>query len=78
MQFSQIIHHKIQGLASAAHPAPVVEPLAHLPYERELAIKNHALEEFWRLHRLPLAPSSIMASPKPRHYRNHNQAAGLL
>jgi tRNA/tmRNA/rRNA uracil-C5-methylase (TrmA/RlmC/RlmD family) len=69
MQFSQIIHHKIQGLATTAHPAPAVEPLAHLNYEQELTIKNHALEEFLHLQRLPLAPSSIVASPKPRHYR---------
>lgn len=59
------------GLRDAAETAPglAVEPLAHLDYERELALKNLAMRQFWAHHRLPLAPASILPSPKPRQYR---------
>jgi tRNA/tmRNA/rRNA uracil-C5-methylase (TrmA/RlmC/RlmD family) len=45
------------------------EPLAFLPYGRESAAKQAALEEFWKINRLPGKPEKIHASPLPRHYR---------
>jgi tRNA/tmRNA/rRNA uracil-C5-methylase (TrmA/RlmC/RlmD family) len=44
-------------------------PLARLDYPQELTLKNKALAEFWRFHRLPGRPEPILSSPKPRHYR---------
>lgn len=52
-----------------AAPSRNVEPLAHLEYERELALKNAALQEFWQRHCLPGVPDAVQASPCPRHYR---------
>lgn len=46
-----------------------VEPLAHLEYEEELALKNEGLRDFWEFHRLGVEPESILASPRPRRYR---------
>lgn len=46
-----------------------VEPLAHLDYEEELALKNEALRDFWEFHQLNGEPESILASPRPRRYR---------
>jgi tRNA/tmRNA/rRNA uracil-C5-methylase (TrmA/RlmC/RlmD family) len=45
------------------------EPLAFLPYEREIAAKRAAIEEFWKQNRLPGRPEKVHASPSPRHYR---------
>lgn len=50
-------------------PASSPEPLAALPYERELEIKNKALQEFWTAHALPDKPNQILPSPLPRKYR---------
>jgi tRNA/tmRNA/rRNA uracil-C5-methylase (TrmA/RlmC/RlmD family) len=46
-----------------------VEPLAHLEYEEELALKNEALRDFWKFHQLGIEPEPILASPRPRRYR---------
>lgn len=44
-------------------------PLAHLPYEEELKIKNDALDRFWKHFRLPGKPDPVIGSPRPRNYR---------
>ncbi|NLF18712.1 MAG: class I SAM-dependent RNA methyltransferase [Lentisphaerae bacterium] len=48
---------------------PAVEPLAHLDYAAELAVKNAALREFWEREGLPLTPDEVAPAPRPRHYR---------
>ena len=50
-------------------PASSAEPLAGLPYERELEIKNKTLQEYWSAHDLPDKPNQILPSPLPRRYR---------
>ncbi|MFH1572118.1 MAG: class I SAM-dependent RNA methyltransferase [Gemmatimonadota bacterium] len=52
--------------AAASRP---VEPLAHLEYGRELALKDEALAAFWEARGLPGRPEPVRASPRPRHYR---------
>ncbi|MFC1526294.1 methyltransferase domain-containing protein [Candidatus Latescibacterota bacterium] len=49
--------------------ARAVEPLAHLEYRRELALKNQALASFWVQHKLAGEPAPVLPSPRPRHYR---------
>lgn len=68
MTFHDIIVKRLRALPMAAHASPV-EPLAHLDYLDELALKNQALLEFWRIHQLPLTPPDITPAPRPRHYR---------
>lgn len=60
--------------ARAAFPEKVgpefsAEPLAQLPYERELELKNKVLQEFWTANDLPDKPNQILPSPLPRKYR---------
>lgn len=55
-----------------------VEPLAHLDYERELALKNEALQEFWQRHRLPGEPAAVQGSPLPRRYRTTTRRRASL
>ena len=68
MTFHDLIAKRLRALPMAAH-ASAVELLAHLDYADELALKNQALLEFWRVHRLPLTPPDITPAPRPRHYR---------
>lgn len=42
--------------------------LAHLPYRKELALKNEALRKFWQFTRLPGRASRTLAAPQPREY----------
>jgi tRNA/tmRNA/rRNA uracil-C5-methylase (TrmA/RlmC/RlmD family) len=46
-----------------------IEPLAILPYSRELSGKTEAFLEFWKRNRLHGKPEPLIPSPKPRHYR---------
>lgn len=46
-----------------------IEPLAYLPYDRELAAKSEAWHGFWKKHKLYGRPGDVIASPRPRHYR---------
>ena len=52
--------------AAASHP---VEPLVHLSYERELALKDESLRELWKQHGLSGRPDPVLPSPRPRRYR---------
>ncbi|MEO6098674.1 MAG: hypothetical protein ABIW76_24655 [Fibrobacteria bacterium] len=45
------------------------EPLARLPYEQELELKNRAFQEFWTARGLPDKPNKVLPSPRPRGYR---------
>ncbi len=45
------------------------EPLAKFEYNLELDLKNQALQEFWKVRKLPGKPNPILPSPRPRHYR---------
>ena len=61
--------------------SPVIlqsSPLAHLDYREELKIKNQALALFWENFRLPGQPETIIASPKPRHYRTTSKRKTIL
>jgi len=53
-------------------------PLAHMPYNDELALKNQTLARFWRGHRLPAIPMEIIASPRPRKYRTTSRRRAFL
>jgi tRNA/tmRNA/rRNA uracil-C5-methylase (TrmA/RlmC/RlmD family) len=53
-------------------------PLAHLDYPAELRNKNQALSLFWKHFRLPGKPESIIASPRPRHYRTTSKRKTTL
>jgi tRNA/tmRNA/rRNA uracil-C5-methylase (TrmA/RlmC/RlmD family) len=69
-RFSDILMSKARAaFPDKVGPASSPEPLAHLPYERELEIKNQALQEFWTAQALPDKPNQILPSPKPRKYR---------
>ena len=55
-----------RGVAeTGGHP----EPLARMEYERELELKQEALEAFWAEHGLPGLPQPLVAAPRPRGYR---------
>ena len=49
------------------------EPLAQLAYPAELAVKEAALRQFWRRHRLPGTPDPILPSPRARSYRTSSK-----
>lgn len=55
--------------AASGRGVSAVEPLAHLAYADELAVKNAALREFWEREGLPLTPDDIAPAPRPRRYR---------
>ncbi len=69
-------------VAEPVRPQPQVtlqsSPLAHLDYPEELRIKNQALASFWQKNRLPGKPESIIASPRPRHYRTTSKRKTVL
>ena len=46
-----------------------VEPLVHVDYERELALKNDSFRELWQHHGLPGLPDPVVPSPRSRRYR---------
>ena len=56
--------HKGIGL-----PGKGTAVLAGLDYAQERLLKNQALLQFWKRHELPGRPESLVASPRPRHYR---------
>ncbi len=54
------------------------EPLAELPYSKELAVKNKAFREFWSSHKLPDKPTLIVPSPLQRAYRTTSKRKVLV
>jgi tRNA/tmRNA/rRNA uracil-C5-methylase (TrmA/RlmC/RlmD family) len=66
--FADILQGYLRDVAPGGRGL-AVEPLAYLGYDRELEVKNRALEEFWAQHRLPPAPGPLVPAPRPRHYR---------
>lgn len=69
MSFAETIRTLARDAGLALPPGTHPEPLAALPYEDELGLKQKALEAIWREHRLPEAPEAITAAPQPRGYR---------
>ena len=65
--FQQLLRARLTATEAAA--AHVVEPLVHLSYERELALKDESLRELWRHHGLAGRPDPVLPSPRPRRYR---------
>ena len=65
--FQQLLRNRLT--ASEAAAAHAVEPLAHLHYEREVALKNECFLELWKQHRLAGLPEPLLPSPRPRRYR---------
>ncbi len=53
-------------------------PVAHLPYNDELKLKDAALSRFWENNGLPLAPEPVIASPRPRGYRTTSKRRAIL
>ena len=53
-------------------------PLAHLDYSMELQIKDQGLMTFWKQHRLPGQPESVIRSPKARGYRTTSKRKAFL
>lgn len=47
--------------------------LISLGYAEESALKQSALAQYWQKSHLPGVPESIIASPKPRHYRTNSK-----
>ena len=66
MSFSDLYPKKF-GDYSIHHSAP--EPLAALPYEMEIELKNKTIAAFLKSASLP-APQALVPSPMPRHYRS--------
>ena len=61
--------------------APVIlqsSPLAHLDYQEELEVKNHALAMFWKHFRLPEKPEPVIDSPRKRGYRTTSKRKTIL
>jgi len=56
----------------------ILAPLAHLAYEKELAVKNRALALFWKKHRLSGVPEPVIPAPQPRAYRTTSKRRSLL
>lgn len=56
-------------LQRAKAAGDAAEPLAPISYTNELHIKNAAVIDFWKSHKLDLKPQRIAPSPLPRHYR---------
>lgn len=46
-----------------------IEAFAEIDYQEELTIKNEALADFWKAHKVEGKPEPIIPSPKPRFYR---------
>ena len=65
--FQQLLRDRLTRTETAASRA--VEPLAHLDYERELALKNESICALWRHYGLAGRPDPVLPSPRPRHYR---------
>lgn len=65
------LHQLLQARLTRADAAAsrTVEPLAHLHYEHEVALKNECFLELWRQHRLAGRPDPVLPSPRPRRYR---------
>ncbi|MCK6543245.1 methyltransferase domain-containing protein [bacterium] len=53
-------------------------PLIQSNYNDELRIKNEAIREFWRMHRLDGKPESIIASPLSRRYRTNSKRRAFV
>ncbi len=53
-------------------------PLAHLPYNDELELKDRALAEFWKSNRLTGSPAPVVPSPRPRKYRTTSKRKTIL
>jgi tRNA/tmRNA/rRNA uracil-C5-methylase (TrmA/RlmC/RlmD family) len=66
--FAKVVLSKMRRLRSAEH-----EPLAHLSYGDELALKQAALREVWRRRRLDGTPEDLVPSPRPRGYRTSSK-----
>jgi len=49
------------------------QPLSHLDYAAELAVKQEGLGRFWEQHRLDGVPESPRPSPRPRGYRTSSK-----
>jgi hypothetical protein len=60
------------SLPAASHP----EPLAGLDYAVEHALKQAALDLFWKAEKLPGHPAPIVAAPVPRAYRTTSKRRG--
>lgn len=70
LSYSELLLNTIRPEASGqSNQRADIEPLAFLDYRREVAAKNAALVEFWKRNCLQGKPSSLIASPKARHYR---------
>lgn len=69
MTFQETLH-AVAGRRRISLPSPThPEPLAHLDYAVELALKREALAAFWREARLPGVPEPVVGAPRPRGYR---------
>lgn len=69
MLFHEAIQNLLRRLPAAPGRVNPVEPLAHLEYAQELALKKEALAAFWADRRLPGTPETLVAAPRPRQYR---------
>jgi tRNA/tmRNA/rRNA uracil-C5-methylase (TrmA/RlmC/RlmD family) len=69
MRFGEILQALARKRNFRLPPFQDPEPLAGLPYAEELSLKQEALRDFWKDHRLPGALGDVVAAPEPRGYR---------
>jgi len=67
--FADTLRPLFAHAAEQAVPVLEHEPLAHLDYADERAVKQQALQRYWSRRRLPGEPGALIASPKARGYR---------
>jgi tRNA/tmRNA/rRNA uracil-C5-methylase (TrmA/RlmC/RlmD family) len=53
-------------------------PVAYLPYNEELKLKQEALTLFWQRKQLPGLPTAVIPSPRPRGYRTTSKRRAFL
>ena len=64
MNYADLILQRIPRLAYGG-----AEPMAELPYQQEVKVKNEALREFWDMNRLGGTLMPLIEAPMPRAYR---------
>lgn len=70
LSFADLLNIQMINNGLTGPPAfRALEPLAHLPYGRETELKNACFHQFWREHRLPGTPETVIPSPLARRYR---------
>ena len=77
--FAGIIHNLApKPTRPVNHITMQAAPVAHLPYNEELKLKDAALAQFWEKNQLPGSPKPVIPSPRPRGYRTTSKRRAFL